>query len=79
MNQTTEKSSLRLHKKQLGVTSSRTYTAHKAIKVECVICGRRFTIDGDEQKWFTKRGLNLPKAMLPMKVRAGLLRGNTLI
>jgi hypothetical protein len=61
MYQTTETSSLLLHKKQLGITSLRTYTALKALKVKCVECGRRFTIDGGEQKWFTKRGLNLPK------------------
>jgi len=59
--QTTEKSYLLRHKEQIGITFSRTYTALKSIKVECVICGRRFIIDGGEQKWYEKRGLNLPK------------------
>ncbi len=59
--QTTEKSYLLRHKEQIGITFSRTYTALKPIKVECVMCGRRFIIDGGEQKWYEKRGLNLPK------------------
>ena len=59
--QTTEKSYLLRHKEQIGITFSLTYTALKPIKVECVMCGRRFIIDGGEQKWYEKRGLNLPK------------------
>jgi len=74
--QTTEKRSLLLHKKQLGVTSSRTYTAFKALKVECVEFGRRLAIDGGEQKWFTKRGLNLPKRCSRCRSERSYYEGN---
>jgi hypothetical protein len=59
--QATEKSYLLRYKEQIGITLSRVYTPLKSIKVECVVCGRRFTIDGGEQKWYAKGGLNLPK------------------
>ena len=48
------------HKENLGI-ASRVYTPLKRLKSECIDCGRRFTIDGGEQKWFEKRGLVLPK------------------
>jgi hypothetical protein len=48
------------HKQDLGI-ASRVYTPLKRLKRECIDCGRRFTIDGGEQKWFEKRGLVLPK------------------
>jgi predicted nucleotidyltransferase len=61
IHQSTEKSYLLLHKEKLGIELFRTYASLRPIKVECVSCGRQFTIDGGEQKWFTKRGLYLPK------------------
>lgn len=69
--QTIEKSYLLRHKEQIGIAFSRTYTALKSIKVECVICGRRFIIDGGEQKWYAKRGLNLPKRCFRCRSKRG--------
>jgi hypothetical protein len=59
--QATEKSYLLRYKEHMGIAFSRTYTPLKPIKAECVVCGRRFTIDGGEQKWYAKGGLSLPK------------------
>jgi hypothetical protein len=55
-----EESRLLKHKQNLG-TASRVYTPLKRLKRECIDCGRRFAIDGGEQKWYEKRGLVLPK------------------
>ncbi len=51
-------------RQRLGITSPRAYTPLKPIKTECVDCGRRFTIDAGEQKWFSKAGLDYPKRCL---------------
>lgn len=61
IHQTTEKGYLLTYKEHIGIAFSRTYTPLKSMKVECVACGRRFTIDGGEQKWYAKGGLNLPR------------------
>jgi hypothetical protein len=45
----------------LGIVTTRTYPVVKSIKTECVECGRRFVIDPGEQKWFARRGMDLPK------------------
>lgn len=52
------------YKEHLGISSSRIYVPLKPIKRECVDCGRRFTIDAGEQKWYSKSGMDLPKRCL---------------
>jgi predicted nucleotidyltransferase len=61
LHQTTEKSYLLGYKERIGIGFSRTYTPLKPMRVDCIECGRRFTIDAGEQKWYTKGGLTLPK------------------
>ncbi|MHB8111134.1 MAG: zinc-ribbon domain containing protein [Syntrophorhabdaceae bacterium] len=61
LHQATTESCFLKHRKRLGILSPRTYTPLKAVKVECIDCGRRFTIDAGEQKWYEKKGFSLPK------------------
>ena len=48
-------------RKELGIGTVRTYPVLKEIGTKCVECGRRFIIDPGEQKWFLRRGMDLPK------------------
>lgn len=61
LRQATAESSFLKHRERLGISSPRAYTSLKPVKVECVDCGRRFTIDAGQQKWYEKAGFSLPK------------------
>jgi hypothetical protein len=60
--------------RELGIGTVRTYPVLKAIRTECVECGGRFIIDQGEQKWFLRRGMDLPKRCEKCRLaRAGFL------